>query len=830
MLITKLRLVKYSRMRLNMIDVFEFTPTAPTQFIIGSNGSGKSSLINELSPLPGEKTNFAKGGSKTIWITYNGAKFILTSDFEDGQSHSFVKDGLELNDGGTITVQRDLVMTHFHYSLDIHTMVTGMKRFHLMSLPERKHWFTMLSDANYDYAIGVFNKVRERLRDTTGALKLAKKRLVIESTKIMPEEEFDRLKKDCDELYEQVQFLIEHRLAPQANIADLMRDNTQALAQIERDSLLLSKRLKTISSAWPMDDDAIQTSMSEINGRIAACRALSQEYFEEHEVVQKLYDAWQQTRLESMAEIDKEINQAEDEIIAARKVSILGLEQTVPAQVVLASCEAIEAWLPTAQEGLTCNKDRQWGRASFTAVCEEITKLQLTINQERNKAARAQQIADHQKAHKDDEEVKCPKCKHHFRLSFDALVLQDAQATAAAALLAVEALELQMTEKLELKTQMTEYFSVYKNFISTLRATPGLGGFCDHLINTDVILNNPTKIGLLLSHLKKDAGQWAVIEHAQARIDAAQKLLAQTGGSTTGSSQEITARKERLEAVVLENSQTQRLLELDREQLTRHAKELKGITGLQLTLAGLATLTKDLYAQAKETLRREVYGELLRHIQSTLAGKEQALRASERQQSVINAVTQEIHELTDNEAALKLIVKELSPTEGLIAEGLFGFMKAFVDEMNKITKLIWSYPLVVRPCALESENALSLTYKFPLEVGGKDTVRADVAEGSDGMKEVIDLSFRISAMKALKIGNFPLCLDEFGKTFDPAHKQATIGLINAIVELDSFSQLFMISHDVVQYGSLGRAEICLLHSANVTLPPNCVVNKHVLMQ
>lgn len=829
MIITKLRLVKYQRIRLNLIDLFEYTPTAPTQFIIGTNGSGKSSLMAELSPLPADRVEYAKGGSKEIWLTYNGASYQLKSDFTDGQHHSFIRNHLELNEGGTVTVQKELVLQHFHYTNEIHQLVIGAKRFHAMSLSERKHWFTMLSDANYDYAIGVFNKVKDRLRDTVGALKLAKKRLVIESAKIMPQDEFDRLKTDCDELYEQVQFLIEHRLAPQADINQLLNTNAQAIAQIERDSQLLVKRLKTIRKQYPTNEEAIQAIQLEIQDRIAGCKALSQEYFSEHEIVQKLYDAWHATRLESLAEIDKEISTAEEEITAAKKASILGLEQTAPAQVVLASCDAIEAWLPSVQDGLSDNRERQWGRASYALVLEEIEKLQQLINTERNKAARAQQIAEHQRAHKDDEEVSCPKCNHHFRLSFNALILQDAQVAHASALTATEVLMAELAKKIELKDQMGEYFQNYKNFLSTLRATAGLTGFCDHLIASEVILNQPTKIGLLLSHLKRDAGRWAIIEGAQERINGAQKLLEQTGGINS-SSQEITARKERLEASVVENSNSQRSFELELDQLVRHTRELKGIAELQTSLALLGKQAKDLYSEASETLRREVYGEFLRHVQTILAGKEQALRASERQQSVINAVTEEIHALTDDETALKLLTKELSPTEGLIAEGLFGFMKAFIDEMNKVIKLIWTYPLVVKPCALESESTLSLTYKFPMEVGGKDTVRADVVQGSDGMKEVIDLAFRIAAMKALKIGDFPLFLDEFGKALDPTHKQATIGLINAIVELDAFEQLFMISHDVVQYGSLGRAEICVLHESNVTLPPNCVYNKHVIMK
>lgn len=80
------------------------------------------------------------------------------------------------------------------------------------------------------------------------------------------------------------------------------------------------------------------------------------------------------------------------------------------------------------------------------------------------------------------------------------------------------------------------------------------------------------------------------------------------------------------------------------------------------------------------------------------------------------------------------------------------------------------------------------------------------------------------------MGDSPLFLDEFGKTMDSVHRRATTNLINNLMEEDSFTQMFLISHDISQYGALSNCEICVLDSQNVIVPSNTSVNKHVVMQ
>jgi recombinational DNA repair ATPase RecF len=91
---------------LSGIQSFEINPQKTLQLILGKNGSGKSSVLEELSPVPGNKSDYTKGGSKTIHLRHHGALYKLHSVYNSGTgTHSFMIDDEEYNKGRTAVVQ-----------------------------------------------------------------------------------------------------------------------------------------------------------------------------------------------------------------------------------------------------------------------------------------------------------------------------------------------------------------------------------------------------------------------------------------------------------------------------------------------------------------------------------------------------------------------------------------------------------------------------------------------------------------------------------------------------------------------------------------------------
>ena len=180
MKILKLTLKGCHRLELSGIRKITITPDTNVLMILGTNGSGKSSLMDLLSPLPADKNDFDKDGYKEIELLHHDVKYTLKSDFKEGK-HSFFNHLTqeELNIGGTITQQTQLVKDYFNYTDKIHRLLTGKDKFTDMSPLKRKEWFTLLCDTDYTYAISVYNKVKEKKRDIEGALKKLKQYLVV---------------------------------------------------------------------------------------------------------------------------------------------------------------------------------------------------------------------------------------------------------------------------------------------------------------------------------------------------------------------------------------------------------------------------------------------------------------------------------------------------------------------------------------------------------------------------------------------------------------------------------------------------------------------------
>ena len=190
MKICKIILYKYRRLSLNNIERLEYTPENNVQVIIGRNMCGKSSLLKELTPLPAElKKEFKDGGYKEIHIFHNSSNYTLVSKIEDGkQTHSFKRDGIELNDGSTRKVQLELVKQYFNLTPNIVDILLNKDNFTSMSPLERKRWFSEMSSIDYTYPVSVYNEVRTRYRDIVGGIKLSGDNIVSIESKLNNED------------------------------------------------------------------------------------------------------------------------------------------------------------------------------------------------------------------------------------------------------------------------------------------------------------------------------------------------------------------------------------------------------------------------------------------------------------------------------------------------------------------------------------------------------------------------------------------------------------------------------------------------------------------
>ena len=129
---------------------------------------------------------------------------------------------------------------------------------------------------------------------------------------------------------------------------------------------------------------------------------------------------------------------------------------------------------------------------------------------------------------------------------------------------------------------------------------------------------------------------------------------------------------------------------------------------------------------------------------------------------------------------------------------------------------------------MSTESGAELDYRFPMAVSTQTKPVSDIAKGSTGQQEIINLAFVVTAMHCLGLSEAIMYLDEFGASFDQVHRSQAAHVVKSLVESQSFSQLFMISHYVHSYSAYESADVCVLCSNNITVP--AVYNKHVTIE
>lgn len=828
MKILSLELVGYRRLRLNQVRRFKITLKEAIQLILGTNGSGKSSLMEELSPLPAISNNYTKDGYKIIELTNNGHQYTLTSKFSPKQEHSFLKNGVELNEGGTITVQKELVKFEFGITQEIFDLLIGAEKFHLMSPARKREWFTELGEANYEYSLRVFGKLRERYRDTQGAIKLAKKRLVIESAKLLSEDDEKIYRNEVAEIHRVMTILLENRdtsLRPMDEVQGTFNAVSSRLGNVA--DTILGMRLMKPAGCTANSDIDLEFFIRNLSQEVKDREALIQTKLQEFDNLEKSHAIMVKAGGAGIKELEERTKPIISKQLAIRASQQLGLVFSEPEKA-LDIIDTIDPVLYDLLSDLPINKDRQYSRLTLDKEAEFQT---ARLNEKKQyELAYAQQQGQklHLEHHKKEGVIECPKCTHKWIRGYD-------EATYQRVLKSLEELEQKITEVVkairaseERVTLINDYARKYREYLRTVESTKILDPFWTMVEQQEKITDAPRDILSMLGMLRVDLGkeiEFLALAKEIADINELAKSMQETEANNLEDlSKKMEASQKELGTITRELNEKRNLL----LQYQAYLSQLKTIFALNEDIKSLVKQFSDLKDTQVEIHRNVAINRCIRELQSILATKEKLISESDVQKGIVNDIKTQIAKSEEDEEALKLLITNLSPTDGLIAEGLFGFIRNFVKQMNTIIRKTWSYPLEVIPCGMNEDGGVELDYRFPLIVQTKDNVMPDVSKGSSGMKEIVDLSFKIVAMKYLGLSRAPIFLDEWGKTLDVQHKKSSVEALKTLMDQQSFTQLFVISHDFAQYGSFSNYEVCVLDPTNIVVPS--AYNAHVVIE
>jgi DNA repair exonuclease SbcCD ATPase subunit len=826
MKILELELDLYKRLP-SYVRHFKLTLKEIVQLILGTNGSGKSSILFELTPLPANKNFYHKGGRKRVLIAHLGKTYELISDFSDGQDHYFIVDGENLNIGRTVTIQKELVKEHFGVTTETHEIMLGEEKFTSMAASRRREVYTMLCVVDYTYAIKLYQKIQTAMRDDHGTVKNLKKRLATETANALKEEEIASMRNRLAELNKESQsmYMLRNANAPtvlgarsvaeaaKATIDELL-NRFRSVRQILRDKCYITPE------EYQEDIDTLRAELHGIEGVYARA---SEEFIKAASEVDSVSDL----ENEDVAKLQDDIiaaNKKAQALLETRKKPLEGFKPLAASQ----SMELVYESLYEVLTNLPADPDGLMTSQALGEVTDKLRDLELSLSVNKDKLAGFEHREKHLVELAGAEAVSCPKCEHSFRMGYSENEHTSLKERITLGQGFLSTLTKQIALHKEQYEKLSHYANLYKEYVRITRNTPELQPLWDLITGEDQLRRSPqhciTLIELVRSDLRIEMQVMAIRE--KIATDMQRLKLAQYAQSEA-----IKGKKTRLHQLEEEIGRLSRQKVSVQERLNGLVTTQRQIKHMYEIGDRMHQAQKD-FGQASigiiDAVKNEIIDEALADTHREIATLSTRVNSINQHEALINDLKQQIANHEKSEKAHKALSAALSPVDGLIAEGMLGFIRNYVARMNALIAKVWTYRMEVHDCSTEEESA-ELNYKFPLTVEHNPDPVDDVAKGSSGQKEMIDLAFRIVAAQCLGLDKGPLSLDEFGKTFDESHRAAATMVVQQLIDQLSFSQLFMISHYESSYGAFYNAQISVIDKRNITVPVNRKFNEHTVL-
>lgn len=824
MFISEMVLHRCNRFYLKGIETLRITPSLKTQIVLGTNGSGKSSLLKVgFSVLPGEKDDFEKGGYKYVKVFNNGRMYELRSEYAGkAMSHSFKvwlneEEFEELNEGHTGAVQRELVREHFGMTNALHEVLTGQLKFTEMTSIQRREWITLLSSADFDYVIKLHGRIKRAVRDTNAVIKHLSGRLVNETAKKIDDETFQTLRKQSAEVYDRLMRL--HQVSRRDGLAPTFAHYEREYHELLGDIDGLLQRTKYLKGSAPavvsdIDNDAVVQLKDSLKSRVQMLEAALQEVSERHhEIDKQLHDLTELEEInpKELAERITELCDKKQDLIARFKLVTDGSRLPVSEY-----CFSTINEVMNLLHQVNIQDDTYLDRNVYVAKQRELADHQNNMMKGQSRIGELEYRLEHIRNCKS---TQCPNCNHTFKEGVNVSEEDEIKASLSKGY----AFRQSMQEKIDsIGTWIQEANTVGEGLyaVQQLRdRNPDLDALWDvinrnggfrvgrGLIPLCTQFMGDVKTNMAITDLERELHPLREREAALARMDKSGHLreVANSLGDRV-----LDLKQHLMDA---------RVTLKDVEQF--HARMIEAREISRTVEMGMSRLNELMDNMTKFVAVEEVEAQVKRH-QVQLGMLEQSLAEAEVQMGIINDLNRSLEDARDEEEALIQLERLLSPKDGIIAEQIMVFINTFIGAINDVIAKVWGYNLALDTCNLEGGE---LDYKFPIYVHSSDNLIPDIKYGSDSQVDIVNQAFILVVYKFLELQQFPLYLDELGRTFDEVHRLNLTLAIKDLIDDDTYSQVFFISHSFESQNSYPNSQIVVMDDTHVSMTRT--YNEHV---
>ena len=822
MKITSLKLSGYRRFSLNNLTNFEITPTSNIQIVLGTNGSGKSSLLEALSPYPQAKSDFLKGGHKILEIEHNNSVYVLTSTYNAGAKHTFEKNGVNLNEGGTASVQKELVERELGITSQLHELLTGKIKFTDMTPIQRREWIMRISNIDLNFAMDKYNAIKNRLRDAQGALKHEEVRLGRESQRLLDSFNMESMEEENITLQKHISFYLKEIKNNIPNHEKIQSEYNEVCRGVE------SVSAKLLKVNFDYYDKSKLVKFDDILEReyflSSTDKALKAVLLELEIQLKEDKTVLAQLKKEGITNKEELENRLKKNLNSRNKYSnetfIFDIEGDL--YQVLRDSKSLRIILSeliseARGDTLIVPEGATWERHKLNLI-EAQKAIQVKDNRLTIILKRKEEI-------KNSQNSECPKCKYTWKpgISERDLILIDNE---------IKSLNNELTDLKEKENKLSticENIDIRTDEINRVKVLahsyPRLRKFWTHVAERKYLYTNPKDIFYTYDKWIKEVETLIEIEELDGKIDSIKNTLKSLESENDKVDIEFFTKRERVLTSKINDTLVK--IETNQERLNSLLKYKKKHTEVSEEVHRLTTLIQKMRDFEYQIIESKIQEEIKKRLdvaQMTLSNNRRRQTEIDTLNGIVTDLKKSIEELKVDISSLTNLEKALSPTDGLIADALTGFINSFISQLNVLISDVWEYSMEIIPCTNTSGE---LDFRFPLKVMDQPTPVFDIAKGSEGQKEVINFMFLLTVLAYTDLKDFPLFLDEIGSAFDDTHKSKLVMFIKSLLDSTHCSQIWLVSHFAADHGGLTDSQTCVMDSANVAVPDKA--NLHVAM-
>ena len=837
------------RFTLSNITEIEAHFKSRVQVIVGSNGSGKSSFMQELCPIPSVRTDYLPGGKKELHIEHEGHMYIVGSDFGNRTSpHFFSRDGEQLNVSGTTDVQTELVEQHFGITGAIRNLIYAKTPLCMISKAERKNLFLNINPMELGLILDTHKKALGRVKDCKANLQLLYSRKTDLEGKMLPDDILNQHKQTKETLNNQLLTVDKVIYGIDQHINTLrerfsedleyqthcMESNTQLIPSelillhckkiqdrihdfqfIERGDTSRKDELRSKRDSLVMQADEIRRTS----------QTLSEEINEYHRHLNSATER-------PISSIEKEISDLDNELSKFHDIP----ENPIPEH----SLERHQRIVDDLKPLLFAFQDASVKMISpdtlsrrFTALEQQHNNLKMQENKLGQLRDSIEEVSREMQQHSQIANIpggcSFSDCglrsiftrrtssakERHTKLITEHASLE-AKYSADKKIFDAEVEELRPYREADLLNKYRKLISLLadsyfrfdneESLIDKLRTQPVKihADFSVYIQRSKLaheytkLLEKKKALSIELSAVIKSSG--ASLEFLQNKLKEKESAVRISLEKLKEIESEISATNEQYN-LYLEYSLAIGKIEEFRELYSRGERALLVSKSIQYW-KGLQNHFKEIKVSISEDLRTL----------ETLVRTQETLRSTYQS---------EIITLIDSIEKEKLVYEKievaLSPTTGISHKSMVRYLNALIHNANYFLSQIWSYKMKLLPVR-EDEP---LTYAFPLETPGK--VSPDINQTSDGQTEVLNLAWVLTILLQLKLLNkLPFFADEIGRTFDPVHRVQILTFMGQLLDNKVIEQLFIVNHLALFTDGFPDCDVICLNPDNVPELPKTV--------